>query len=43
MIISNIQRMKLARDLFYFAHDLLLIIQDIEKMIVEQKYLAQRE
>jgi hypothetical protein len=35
--------MKLARDLLYFAHDLLLIIQDTEKMIVEQKYLAQRE
>jgi hypothetical protein len=43
MIISNIQRMKLVRDLFYFVHDLLLIIQDTEKMIVEQKYLTQRE
>jgi hypothetical protein len=43
MIILNIQQMKLTRDLLYFVHDLLLIIQDIEKMIVKQKYLAQRE
>jgi hypothetical protein len=34
--------MKLARDLLYFVHDLLLIIQDTERMIVEQKYLALR-
>jgi hypothetical protein len=35
--------MKFARDLFYFAHDLFLIIQNIEKMIVEQNDLTQRE